>query len=217
MYGLNEEAAYAKTQETYASSKIAAEQYLLKYMQADSRTIPITILRPGFIYGPNERAWLPKVIESIQSKKAVLIDKGLKQCNLISVDNLVHAIALAINNNSAYNQIFNLTDREYISKAKLFNTIAQVLNLPPIEKSISSTLLFPLTEVISTIAPILPSNMQRKLSKFSRASYRLIALNQGFSITKAETLLNYKPEANFEKSIKQYLVPSKELALWSAR
>ncbi|MGX9105276.1 NAD-dependent epimerase/dehydratase family protein, partial [Escherichia coli] len=44
--------------ENYADSKASAEQ-MLRDKMSEAGTMPITILRPGFIYGPYEKTWMP--------------------------------------------------------------------------------------------------------------------------------------------------------------
>jgi nucleoside-diphosphate-sugar epimerase len=151
----------------------------------------VTSLRPGFIYGPRERSWMPRLINSISTGKAMLIDGGSKQTNVIYVGNLCTAVELALLNQKSYGQVYNLTDGQVISKKQLFDTIADGLGLPRVTKQVPGAVAKVFCQMVSSVAPMLPVESQRKLARFSRAAFRLAAVNQGFSIKKAESELGY--------------------------
>jgi len=162
-FNLDESAPLQLCGEAYADSKVEAEKLVC------ASKIPYTILRPGFIYGPHERSWLPRVSRAIASGQAMLVDGGIRETNVVYVGNLCSAVKGAILNEKAYNQVFNITDGEKVTKKELFDAIADGLGL----------------------TPMLPTASQSKLARFSPAAFRLAAVNQGFSIAKAERILDY--------------------------
>ena len=116
-FDVDESAPLVTCGEPYADSKVAAEQ-ALNAATADgaSPALAVTILRPGFIYGPGERAWMPRVIDSIKNGRMVLVDGGKRLTNVIYSGNLARAIEKAILNKRAYGEAFNLTDGEAVTK-----------------------------------------------------------------------------------------------------
>ena len=202
-YNVDETAPLKPCGEAYADSKVEAESYVMGFK--DTGDIKVTALRPGFIYGPGERAWLPRVINSIATGKAMLIDGGFKECNVIFVENLSKAIESAILNEKAFGQVYNLTDGQKVTKKQLFDTIAEGMNLPKVTKKIPSSIARLACQTISAIAPYLPLENQKTLSRFSKAAYRLAGVNQGFSIVKAEKELNYINRISFEEGMKKTL------------
>lgn len=207
-YAVTERAPLVYSGESYADSKVEAEKTVIAFFGHGSMLI--TILRPGFIYGPMEKAWMPRLILNLKNKKAMLIDGGIKQCNLIYVENLITAIELSILNNKANNQVFNLTDGETITKKQLFDAICDHLGFQRITKKVPSWLARPVCEIISSVAPLLPPEKRSKLSRFSRAAFRLAGINQGFDISKAETELQYTDRIPFCEGIKASLEYFKE-------
>src|SRR5205823_6003075 len=159
--------------------------------------------RPGFIYGPGEKAWMPRLIKNIANGKAMLIDGGTKETNVIYIENLCRAIEAAILNPQAYGQVYNLTDGEKITKKELFAAISDGLKLPRVNKKIPGSVARIACELVSTVAPSLPIDTRRKLSRFSRAAFRLAGVNQGFDISKARTELGYTNLVPFEKGMKE--------------
>jgi nucleoside-diphosphate-sugar epimerase len=202
-FDVDESAPLRYCGENYADSKVAAEEAILQEMKVPG--INLTVVRPGFIYGPHEKTWMPRLIESIRTSKAALIDGGLKETNVINVENLCRAIEGAILRDVAYGQTYNLTDGQKISKKMLFDTISGVLGLPQVKKVIPSAVAKPFCNLISTVAPLLPVATQQRLARYSRAAFRLVGVNQGFSIAKAENQLDYKNRVPFSEGMKAAL------------
>lgn len=187
--------------EAYADSKVDAE----KAVQARASEIGITILRPGFIYGPGERAWMPRLLTNLKNGKVMLIDGGLRQTNVIYVNNLAKAVELALLNSAAYAQVYNLTDEKTPTKKELFDAMSDAMGYPRVTKKIPRGIVKVIVELVSVVAPSLPENARQNLSRFSRAAFRLAAVNQGFSIAKAQRELGYTNMIPFEQGMKETL------------
>ena len=206
-FNVDESAPLHLCGENYADSKVEAEKVILEFAnrQPHSQT-KTTVVRPGFIYGPYERTWMPRLIESIKTKKAALIDGGKKETNVVYVGNLCLAIKNAILNQKAYGQVFNITDSETVTKKDLFDAIADGLKLPRVTKVIPGFIAQTFCELISTIAPNLSQSTQMKLARYSRAAFRLAGLNQGFNIDKAKRDLNYTNCKPFAQAMSETLM-----------
>jgi nucleoside-diphosphate-sugar epimerase len=199
-----EDAPYQPCGEAYADSKIAAEEAVRAAIQNEG--LPATIVRPGFIYGPREKAWLPRLINSIATGKAVLVDGGTKETNVIYVENLNRAIGACLGQGVAIGQIYNLTDGPGITKKQLFDAISTGLNLPPVRRVMPGALVRTFCECVSGVAPFLSVERQRQLARYSKAAFRLVGQNQGFSIKKAERELGYVDRIPFAHGMAQTLV-----------
>lgn len=190
-YNLDELAPLQLCGEAYADSKVEAE----KLFDAANfhYKFAYTILRPGFIYGPGERSWLPRVSRAIASGQAMLVDGGSRETNVVYVGNLVKAVQAAILNEAAYGQVFNITDGEKVSKKQLFDAIADGIGMPRVKKDLPRWLVKPVCQLVTaaTANKKMSAEAQAKLARFSPAAFRLAAVNQGFSITKAERILDY--------------------------
>lgn len=193
-FDLDESAPLRTSGEAYGDSKVEAE----KLVTAGKHNFAWTVLRPGFIYGPGERAWLPRVIDSIKSGRAVLVDGGFRLSNVVYAENLGTAAVNALFNEKAYGQVFNITDPEKVTKKQLFNAIADGLGCPPIGKQVPRWLLNFIVSVVAAV-PALAT----RLPFLSRAAFRLTSLNQGFSTAKAERLLNYNSVIPFKVGMRR--------------
>lgn len=199
IFDASEDAPYMQSKEAYANSKIKAEQLVLSN-QISSR-IKVTVLRPGFIYGPNERAWMPRVISMLKGRRAMLVGNGELDTNVIYVGNLCKAIISAILCEKAYGETYNLTDGQKISKRKLFDTIADELGLPRCSIYIPEWFAHFLVDSACILASVSPAPLKNVFCQYSRPALRLAGYNQGFNISKAERDLNYVDRIPFEEGM----------------
>lgn len=209
-YNTDEKAPLVLCGESYADSKVKAEELVTSPTYKNK--INVTVLRPGFIYGPGERAWLPQLIDAVKNGRAILIDGGKKQTNVINVENLNLAIAASILNEKAFGQVYNLTDGENISKKRLFDTISDEIGAPRIKKNLPGWLIKPIFDIISNVIKQMPLEKRKKLARFSKAAYRLIGINQSYSVKKAQEDLNYTNLIPFEIGMAKTLAQFKQTA-----
>jgi nucleoside-diphosphate-sugar epimerase len=208
-YAVSEGAHLAYCREAYANSKIDAEKIVMN--ECNRGRIEVTSLRPGFIYGPNERSWMPRLVKAIKSGTAMLVGNGEKQTNVIFVENLCYAIELAMLNDNAYGQVYNLTDGQVVTKRELLDTVCDELHLPRVRLRIPVFLARLLVESATFLAPMAPTYLTGLLNQFSRPAFRLFAINQGFDISKAERELNYVHRIPFAEGMAKSLRPWKEV------
>src|SRR5262249_44662080 len=78
----------------YTQSKVESEKLALQYQREHG--VPVVVLRPGFVYGPRERAVLPQVIHNLRKRRLRYLGRGKAAMNCIYVGNLVEAIFLAL-------------------------------------------------------------------------------------------------------------------------
>lgn len=108
----------------YNNAKVEAERRLCKLRRSGS--VEIVILRPGIVYGPRSR-WTGSFASDVLAGTAYLIDGGKGICNGIYVDNLVHAVRLAIATKMADGNAYLLGETETLSWADLCQPVLSAL------------------------------------------------------------------------------------------
>src|SRR5205085_5190831 len=58
----------------YTQSKVEAEKLALAYYREHG--VPVTILRPGFVYGPRDRTVLPRIADRLKEGSVIYIARG---------------------------------------------------------------------------------------------------------------------------------------------
>jgi len=119
---------------SYSASKQEAEQYVSEYMR--SGDVPVTILRPGTIYGPGGDLYTPLMGFSGGSLY-VVIGTGGFVLPFVHVENVADAITQCIEKSEANGETFNVVDLEPLTKRAYMNRVirkvdpsARVVYLP---------------------------------------------------------------------------------------
>ncbi len=123
--GTNEESAlHERHAIAYNNAKVRAERTLRSLRERGG--VELVILRPGIVYGPRA-SWTAGFADDLLAGRAYLVDGGAGVCNGIYVDNLVHAIRLAIDAGGVDGEAFLVGDEERYTWADLYRPIAAAL------------------------------------------------------------------------------------------
>jgi nucleoside-diphosphate-sugar epimerase len=71
-----------------------------------SRGLPVTIIQPTIVYGPYGTSWTAEVVRQIRSTRIALPRGGAGLCNAVYVDDVVTALMLAADRESAVGEMF---------------------------------------------------------------------------------------------------------------
>jgi nucleoside-diphosphate-sugar epimerase len=177
----------------YTQSKVETERLALQYHR--KQQVPVTILRPGFVYGPRDRTLLPRIAKRLAEGSVMYIARGRYAMNTTYVGNLVDAITLAIDSPAAVGEIFNVTDGEHVTKRRFFEALADGLGLKRPKK-------FPPVPVWRENRPHPP--------RITQAQLKFAGLNLDFSIAKARTKLGYSPRVLFDEGMRRAIESYKQ-------
>ena len=106
----------------YGKSKYESE----KYIQTKSDQLPITIIRPGGVYGPRDYAMFEAFKASKSGFNLVMGEKG-KLGSIIHVTDLVEGIYLAATSKTAENQTYFLANSTHMRQEEFGELIIQAM------------------------------------------------------------------------------------------
>lgn len=182
--------------DAYNQTKAASETLLLNHsVSSVSNTI---VLRPGFIYGPGDRHVLPGLIKALRKGIFTFIGNGEQKLDQISVGNVAHAVMLALKSGPTRDRVFNITDREPVSRRIFVNTLADLLELSRPSRSIPKNIGWMLASTCDRIGRFM---QLREPPVLSKARYKFLALNLEFSTERARKQLGYNPPEEFSAAI----------------
>jgi nucleoside-diphosphate-sugar epimerase len=186
----------AEALDGYTRSKVEAEALALSYVK--DRGLPLSVVRPGFIYGERDRTVLPKLIHSLRTGRFAYFGSGEQALNCIYVKNLVAAIFLAAEVPGAVGEVFNVTDGARVSKKQFIGRVAELAGLKPPRRKIPLWLAW-------TLAILLERRAKRKGATtpplVNKARYKFLGLNLDYSIEKARKVLGYCPPFTTEQGL----------------
>jgi len=186
----------AQSLDAYTRSKVEAEALALQFHR--DRGLPVSIVRPGFIYGPRDRTVLPKLLDVLRNGRFFYFGSGEQALNCIYVKNLVQGIFLAAEVPEALGEVFNLTDGQRVSKRQFVGEVARLAGLKPPRRRIPLWL-------ARTLAVLMERRAKRRNSPtpplVNKARYKFLGLNLDYSIEKARRVLGYTPQYTTEQGL----------------
>lgn len=182
----------------YTQTKVEAEHLAMRYHREHG--VPVVVLRPGFVYGPRDKAVLPKLIRKMTTGKIHYLGGDRRALNTIHVGNLVEAVFLAVDNPKAVGQAYNLTDGEIVSKRRFIEAVADGMGLKKSKQVLPRWF-------AAIVVRLLKRHMLRALAAgrkplISPAQFKFLLLNLDFSIEKAKRELGYRPRFSFDEGIR---------------
>jgi nucleoside-diphosphate-sugar epimerase len=178
---------------TYALTKKLAED-------AVNAAFPnAIILRPKAIFGPGDQALLPRLIAAARHSRLRIFGDGLNQIDLTYVDNVVHAIRLALQAPSV-SGTYTITNDEHVPLWDVIRTVMAHLGLSTKLRRVPLPIglaMAGLMEGWSTIT--------KKEPLLTRYSVALLACTQTYDISAAKDQLGYEPIISIATGIKRTL------------
>jgi nucleoside-diphosphate-sugar epimerase len=122
----NEESPWREWGEPYPDTKIAAARVVAA---ARAAGLEASLVYPGWVYGPGDRAFLPSVIEMVRSGMALVWGDGAAfEVSFVHVDDLVRGIAEAgANPRAAGEDFLFLDDASGVTTVDFYGKLAALL------------------------------------------------------------------------------------------
>lgn len=179
--------------DVYQQSKTGGEKIAIDYMKQGK--LPITIFRPGGIYGPGDTRFL-KLFRPIKKQRFVMIGSGNVLYTLIYIDDLVNGILLCGNHPNAIGNIYILTGEPALTLNEFVATIAEVMDVPPPRWRVPVSPIYLagfLCEMACKLVNFEPPLYRRRVDFFRK--------DRSFSVAKARRELSFAPKVNLKTGL----------------
>jgi nucleoside-diphosphate-sugar epimerase len=182
----------------YSRAKVEAEKLVRAAYAAGE--LAVTICKPSWLYGPRDRASLPRLIKAIRARKIKLIGDGNNRLNLTHAANEAEGCILAATNPKAVGETYNLSNDGVITQAQYFNKIAECLGCPPVSRKVPYKVAKTAALVLEVVGHATGS---RKPPLVTRYAVWLMGRRCFFSAEKARRELNWQPTIGYDEGIRQ--------------
>jgi nucleoside-diphosphate-sugar epimerase len=108
----------------YTRSKIESERLVWAY--AREHGLPITVIRPGPLYGPGRPPFVARICVPVGSKFQMVIARSDQYLPLTYVENVAEAICLALEREQAIGRDYNIVDGEALQQGAYLGLLRQV-------------------------------------------------------------------------------------------
>jgi dihydroflavonol-4-reductase len=177
----------------YQQTKAEAERLALDFGQR--RSLPVTVVRPGAIYGPGETRLL-KLFRAIARKRYAVVGSGRTFYHPVFIDDLVQGFRLALTRPGAVGEAFILAGPRYVTQAELAAVIARHTGGRVWPFRIPAAPLVwagAVCEALCVPLGIEPPLHRRRMEFWTKS--------RAFSIEKARRVLGYAPQVDLEDGV----------------
>jgi len=196
-YVQNEFSPYAKTK------SIAEKEVLKAHMPGKLQTIA---LRPHLVWGKGDPHLLPRVIQRHRAGKLKIIGDGTNKVDLTHIDNVAHAHICAMQamqkNENLGGKPYFISQDEPVYLWDWLNQLFQLLELPPLSRSLNFKTAFLIGSGLESLWSILNIKNEPPMTRFVACQ---LAHDHWFSIKSAERDLVYKPVKRMNQAMDETL------------
>jgi nucleoside-diphosphate-sugar epimerase len=181
----------------YQETKLEGEQVALQ--TADRAGIPLTVVRPGPIYGPGDKR-LFKLIGGVARKRFRLLGDGSPRFQMLYIDDLTRGLRLAARAPVAVGRTYILAGHEAPTLNELVNEIASVAHVdsPRFRLPVwPFWLAGALCEAVCVPLGIEPPIFRRRVKFFTS--------NRWFDTSRARTELGFVPRVSLRDGLRRTL------------
>ncbi len=181
----------------YSRAKVEAEK--LVWQAHSAGDVPVTVVKPSWLYGPRDRASMPRLIRAIRAGKAKLIGDGTNRLNLTYAGNGAEGCVLAATNEKALGESYNLSSDGPIQQREYINKIAECLGCPPVTRKVPYGVARGAAFLMELFGHMLG---RKKPPLVTRYSVWLIGRRCFFSSEKARRELGWEPTVGYDEGVR---------------
>ena len=182
----------------YTRAKIGAERLLWEMHQ--TRKLPLTVVRPSWLYGPRDRLSVQRMHQILSPKKVYIIGHGNNRMNTIYAGSVASCCLLAAQSKLALGQAYNATYDEAITQRQWFDLWAEHFELPKPTKQVSYKLAFTAGLVMEACYRAVGS---AKPPVITRYAAWLLGRPTFYITGKAERDLGWKPVVTYAEGVRR--------------
>lgn len=191
-----EDLPYRRSNDPAADVKIEAEQLALE--QHRTHGLDVTILRPGFIYGPGDTRNLSKLADSVRRGKFAYLGSKGNVVPIVHVEDVVQAMLRAAATPAARGQIYHITDGSRTTIGELVEYLAELQGCPQPERIIPMRMARALCGVGEFLGRL---HLRFWAPIISPASLRFLGTSRWVDIRRAREELGYAPQVSMREGV----------------
>ncbi|MBP7935543.1 MAG: NAD(P)-dependent oxidoreductase [Phycisphaerae bacterium] len=179
----------------YGRAKLEAENLVRE--QCDRVGCPWTIVRLGFLYGPENRAMESHFMPLIKGRWLFIVGSGENRIATLYVDDAARAVVLVATSQAPANRIYDVASDEPVNQCQFLDGTCDAMGLPRSRQQVGCGLARFFSGAVD-----LCSRITGKRFSFSRAMVALMSADQVIDAGRIRRELGWRPEVTFEKGIR---------------
>ena len=195
----------------YTRSKVEAERLL--WDLAAARGLPLTIIRPSWLYGERDRITLRRLVTRLRANKVPLIGPGDNPLSAVYAGNVAAAAILAADDPGSVGDAYNITHQGQLTQREFLGLFAEAAGARPPSRSVAYPLVFAVGFGLEVAGRLF---RQAKPPLVTRYAAWLMGRRLSYSTAKAEARLGWHPpvdnRASIARSVEWYLAQGGKVA-----
>ena len=180
----------------YTRSKVESERLLWEL--AERRGLPITVIRPSWLFGERDRTTTRRLAGRLRSGVVPLIGPGDNPLSAIYAGCVAEAAILAADDPGSVGEAYNVTDQGPITQREYLRLWTDALGLPPLRKRRRYGVVFGAAFVLEAAARLSGRSRPPLVTRYATW---LMARRLSYSTAKARARLGWSPSIGYREAI----------------
>jgi nucleoside-diphosphate-sugar epimerase len=181
----------------YSESKLEAEKLVLNANIPG--TFEVVAVRPRLVWGPGDQTVLPIIVDMVNAKKFMWVNRGTNVTSTTHIYNLAEGIRCLINHWKG-NQVYFITDGETHTYREFLTRYLSTRGVVPPDKNIAKGMIRTLADITEFVWKTLGL---KSTPPVTRLPAYMLSSNFTISHQKASQEINYQPVISVEEGMKE--------------
>ena len=184
----------------YTRSKVECERLL--WRMADRESLPLTVIRPSWLFGERDRTTAPRLIGEFRRGRMLIVGKGDNPLSAVYAGVVADAAILAARDPGSRGEAYNITSQGLITQREFVDLFADALGYPHVTRHVPYWLAFSGGFLMEMHGRML---FRARPPRVTRYGAWLLGRYLEYSTEKARSRLGWRPALGYAESIERTL------------
>jgi nucleoside-diphosphate-sugar epimerase len=161
--------------------------------------LPAVIIRPGTFFGPGDHLHFGRIADRLRAGRSVIVGVGDNALPFVYVTDVVHGLLLALDDERAVGQAYNITNDRPLTQRRLLHAIAEDVGAAPPRLHVPYRALYAAGYAAERLARIRRSQRQPVVT---RLGVNVFGTDNRHAIDKAREELGYEPRVSLREGVR---------------
>jgi nucleoside-diphosphate-sugar epimerase len=186
------------TLDYYTRSKVDCERLLWGLAETDE--LPLTVIRPSWIFGERDRTTMPRLIQEFRWNRVSIVGRGDNPLSAVYAGVVADAAILAADDPGSVGEAYNVTSHAPITQRQFLDMLADALEAPRVTWRYPFPYAFYGGFALEIRERLLRS---KKPPQVTRYGVWLLGRRLSYSTQKAREKLGWSPALSYQASIER--------------
>ena len=192
-----EENALAPLDEPYSRTKAESDTFVQRMVAEEH--LPAVILRLGPLLGPGDSLNFGRTADRLRTGKGFIIGSGNNAIPFVYTTDVVQALLLALDNDNAVGQVYNIGNDQPLTQKEYLSAIAQEIGIAAPRIHVPYQPMYAAGYIAERIAALSANRIKPIVT---RHGVKIFGANNRLCIDKARRELGYTPQVSIREAVR---------------